>query len=61
MEIERWSENKKPICVEACPMRALDAGELDELKTKYGDNQQADGFVYSKKMMPSVVYKSKLP
>lgn len=59
--LERWAENKKPICVEACPMRALDAGDLEELKRTYGDNQQADGFVYSKKMMPSVVFKSKLP
>ena len=26
----------KPVCVDACMMRALDFGELDELKAKYG-------------------------
>ena len=32
---ERWAEGKKPICVEGCPMKALDAGPLEELKAKY--------------------------
>lgn len=27
-----------PVCVDACAMRALDFGDLDELKAKYGDN-----------------------
>lgn len=27
-----------PNCVAACPMRALDFGEIDELKAKYGDD-----------------------
>ena len=27
----------KPICVTACPMRALDWGEKDELIAKYGE------------------------
>jgi len=27
----------RPACVDACVMRALDFGELDELKAKYGD------------------------
>jgi len=57
--LERWAEGKKPICVEACPMRALDAGSLDELKAKYGDIQDTEGFVYSEKAMPSVVFKPK--
>ena len=57
--LERWHENKKPICVEACPMRALDAGPLETLKVKYGDNNCAEGFVYSNKLRPSIVFKSK--
>ncbi len=57
--LERWAEEKKPICVEACPMRALDAGLLDELKAKYGDIREAEGFVYSEKAMPSIVFKPK--
>ncbi|NCU31693.1 MAG: dimethylsulfoxide reductase subunit B [Candidatus Moranbacteria bacterium] len=29
-------QGKPPSCVAACPMRALDFGDLDELKRKYG-------------------------
>lgn len=29
---------QNPVCVDACPMRCLDFGDLDELKAKYGDN-----------------------
>lgn len=59
--LERWEEKKKPICVEACPTRALDAGPLDKLKARYGKARKADGFVYSKKTMPSIVFKPKRP
>ena len=34
--IERLEKGKAPICVEACPMYALDAGLLEELIKKYG-------------------------
>ncbi|MBW2622394.1 MAG: FAD-dependent oxidoreductase [Deltaproteobacteria bacterium] len=57
--VDRWSEDKKPICVEACPMRALDAGPLDELRAKYGDNRDAVGFVYSEITEPAIVNKPK--
>ena len=58
--LERWPQGKKPICVEGCPMRALDAGPLDELRAKYGDIREAEGFVYSADAMPSIVFKPKL-
>jgi len=57
--LNRWKENKKPICVEACPMRALDAGPLDELESKYGKNREAIGFLFSEKSRPSVIFKAK--
>ncbi len=57
--LDRWAEGKQPICVAGCPTRALDAGTLDELKAKYGQTQKADGFVYSRKVKPSVVFKPK--
>ncbi len=28
---------KKPICVESCPLRALDLAPIEELRAKYGD------------------------
>ena len=31
------AEGKNPACVDACVMRAIDFGELDELQAKYGD------------------------
>lgn len=38
----------KPVCVEACLMRCIDFGELDDLKAKYGD-----GLVQSQTFLPS--------
>ena len=57
---ERWAEGKKPICVEGCPMRALDAGPLKELAQKYGDNQEAAGFVRHPELKPAIVFKRKM-
>ena len=57
--LDRWSDNKLPVCVEACPTRALDAGPLGELKAKYGDIQDAEGFAYSKRTKPAVIFKPK--
>ncbi|SQJ22118.1 anaerobic dimethyl sulfoxide reductase subunit B [Salmonella enterica subsp. enterica] len=34
---DRVAEGKKPICVESCPLRALDFGPIDELRKKHGD------------------------
>jgi len=31
------AQGENPACVDACVMRALDFGELDELRAKYGD------------------------
>ena len=45
---DRWAEGKKPICVEACPMRALDAGVRDELESKYGRVKDIAAFTVGK-------------
>lgn len=34
---ERLSQGKNPICVDACPLRALDFGEIRELREKHPD------------------------
>jgi len=57
--IERWSQNKKPICVAACPTRAMDAGPFDELMAKYGDGKEAEGFAYCRSINPSVCFRPK--
>ena len=55
--LERWAEGKKPICVAACPTRALDAGPMDEMKSKYGEGVTAVGFTYREESKPSIVAK----
>lgn len=57
--VERWAENKNPICVDACPPRALDAGSLEALRKKYGDVMEAHSFIYSPVVQPSIVSKPK--
>jgi len=57
--LDRLTENKKPICVDACPMRALDAGPIAGLRANYGDIREAEGFVYSDELLPCVVFKPK--
>lgn len=57
--LDRLREGKKPICVDACPTRALDSGTLAELEAKYGHSQQAAGFVYAPDIKPSVIFKTK--
>ena len=55
--LDRIVLQQKPVCVEACPMRALDAGPLEELTKKYGELNQVEGFTYSTKTRPSIIFK----
>ena len=55
--LDRIVLRQKPVCVEACPMRALDAGPLEELRKKYGEHKQVEGFTYSEKTNPSIIFK----
>ena len=57
--VERLEHKQQPVCVEACPMYALDWGPMKELNQKYGSNVDAEGFSYSNKFNPSIVFKSK--
>ena len=59
--LERWTENTKPVCVSSCPVYALDAGPIDELRSKYGHIKSAEGFVYSEKLSPAVIFLPKRP
>ena len=53
--VDRWPEGKKPICVESCPMRALDAGPIEDLQEKYDGEKDASGFVYSQIAEPAII------
>lgn len=35
-------QGENPVCVDACPMRAIQWGELDDLKAKYGSVSTSD-------------------
>lgn len=39
---DRVAAGKKPICVEACPLRALDFGPKEEVERTYRDSEIAD-------------------
>jgi anaerobic dimethyl sulfoxide reductase subunit B (iron-sulfur subunit) len=56
---DRLKEGKKPICVSGCPMRALDAGPIDGLRSLYGDKTEAVAFTHSADLKPSVIFKPK--
>jgi anaerobic dimethyl sulfoxide reductase subunit B len=58
--IDRLEMGKKPVCVSGCPMRALDAAPIEELKAKYNAVTNAEHFTYEEKTGPSVVFKPKI-
>ncbi|MFB3813773.1 MAG: 4Fe-4S dicluster domain-containing protein [Terriglobales bacterium] len=53
--LDRLIEKKKPICVEACIMRALDVGPMEALRARYGGVSAAEGFVYRDDLAPSIL------
>jgi anaerobic dimethyl sulfoxide reductase subunit B (iron-sulfur subunit) len=57
--MDRFIKGKLPNCIEACPVRALDAGPLEVLEKSYGTIKEAEGFKYSQRTKPAVVIKPK--
>lgn len=49
------AEGKPPVCVAACPLRALDYGPLDRLWEKYGRNNQTKGMPDAHITQPALV------
>lgn len=57
--VDRWALDKRPVCVIACPMLALDAGPIEELIAKYGDTRGTEGFELDKTLAPSIIFNPK--
>ena len=57
--VDRWNQGKKPVCVDSCPTRALDAGPIEELIKRYGDVREAEEFDFSPKLRPAILFKPK--
>ncbi|MDR0309049.1 MAG: dimethylsulfoxide reductase subunit B [Coriobacteriales bacterium] len=55
--INRVKQNLKPICVEACPLRALEFDDIDVLRSKYGDNASIAPLPTPDETMPNLVVK----
>ncbi len=52
---ERVAEGKQPICVEACPLRALDFGDIDELRAAYGTDAEIAPLPAASESQPNLV------
>lgn len=57
--LDRWAQGKRPICVISCPMEAIDAGPIADLKAKYGVCTEAEGFKYDGQLVPSTIFRCK--
>ena len=57
--VERLEQGKSPICVEACPMYALDADLLEILREKYIEVIKGNESPDSDKFQPSLIFKQK--
>ena len=57
MCIDRLEMGEQPICVLACPTRALDFGPLSTIQTMYGDNRDLEDMPSSETTSPAVVFK----
>jgi anaerobic dimethyl sulfoxide reductase subunit B (iron-sulfur subunit) len=54
---DRVAEGRQPICVEACPLRALEFDDLEVLRSKYGDLAQIPPLPDPNQTSPSIVIK----
>lgn len=57
--LDRLEEGKVPICVEACPMMAIDVGPIEELENRYDTRTEAEGVKWSKACRPAALFKPK--
>jgi anaerobic dimethyl sulfoxide reductase subunit B (iron-sulfur subunit) len=56
--VDRIDNGRTPVCVAACPMRALEVGELDDLQSQYGAALEIHPFEGDRDTVPALVVKS---
>ena len=59
MCIDRLAQGQQPVCVLACPTRALDFGPMDKISQQYGNLRVLHQMPGEKKTMPSVIFKAR--
>ena len=52
---DRVAAGKQPVCVEACPLRALDFGKIDDLRAKYGTGAEVAPLPAASETKPNLV------
>jgi len=57
MCIDRLELGEQPICVLACPTRALDFGPLSALAMRYGDRRDLENMPSSQTTRPAIIFK----
>ncbi len=57
--LDRWEEGAKPICVVACPQRALDAGPMEEIRALHDGDLRVNGFPDPGETKGSILFRGK--
>lgn len=57
MCIDRLAEGKNPVCVDTCPLHAIEFGKISELRKKYGDLAEVSGMPPASRTKPNLVIK----
>jgi len=57
MCVDRLEQGLKPVCVLACPVRALDFDTLENIQTKYGTTMDMTGLPSSSIATPAISFK----
>ena len=52
---DKVAAGEKPVCVEACPLRALDFGDIDELRAAYGTDAEIAPLPAASESQPNLV------
>jgi len=58
--LDRLGEGLRPVCVISCPLRALDAGPMGELRATYQGTLDAPGFADSSLTRPAILFRPRI-